>query len=240
MFSWENTSSEIASDRPEIAILPVGATEQHGMHLPLATDALIAEDLSRAVAEKLDAFLLPVIPISNSQEHQDFMGSLWIQPDTLARVITDICRALKRHGFRKIVVLGVHGGNWILKPTVRQINLNDLEMMVILAGLDAGGKGVWGADGQIHAGKIETSCILHLRPELVKGAGVDCQPDVPQGYIDYVGMKGCTPKGAWGSPSAASAELGRKVLADSVVGIVDYVRTTFAFIERTRNPKATD
>jgi len=239
MLTTRNTSGEVAAARPEIAVLPVGATEQHSSHLPLATDALIAGHLAEAVAEQLDAFLLPVLAVTNSQEHQDFMGSLWIQPDTLARVVTDICGALKHHGFRKIVVLSVHGGNWILKPTVRSINLNDPDMMVILAGLNSG-TDVWSAPGQIHAGKNETSCILHIDPTLVKGRADDFVPQVPQGYIDYVGVKGCSPTGVWGSPSGASAEWGKKVLAESARGIVDYVTKTFDYIAKTRTSAKSD
>ena len=234
MFSWENTYKELADGRPEIALLPVGAIEQHSTHLPLGTDWLIAKHLARLVAERLDAFLLPALPISNSQEHQDFMGTLWIGPATLAAVITDICAALKHHGFRKIVVLSGHGGNWIIKPTVRHINLNDPEMMVIMAGPGTAGASSSSKAKNIHAGMVETSLIMHLHPELVKGKGEDFQPEVPQGYMDYVGIKGCTPTGTWGSPSKASVETGQKIVAEMVEGIVAYTRKTFDYIEQTR------
>jgi len=65
----------------------------------------MGEDLSRKVAEALDAYLLPVLPFGNSQEHQDFFGTVWLQPTTLRQALMDICRSLKSHGIRKILVM---------------------------------------------------------------------------------------------------------------------------------------
>ena len=234
MISYENTSPEVAAAKPEIALFPIGALEQHSSHLPLATDSIIAHHLSRLLAEKLNAFLLPVLPISNSQEHQDFFGTVWIQPDTLARVITDVCAALKHHGFRKIVILSVHGGNWIIKPTVRRINLSDPDITVITAPLEAGPMSPWSEPGQVHACRNETSCILHLHPDLVKALPADFIPTVPRDYPDYVGMKGCTPTGVWGSPSAASPELGAKLLDQAADALAEHVRKTFDYIAHNR------
>jgi creatinine amidohydrolase len=71
-----NTSSEIAQSEIDLAIVPIGATEQHGAYLPLATDSLEAEAVAKGVAERLNAFLLPVLPFSNSEAHTGFRGSV--------------------------------------------------------------------------------------------------------------------------------------------------------------------
>ncbi len=234
MFSAENTSPELAAGKPSIALVPVGAVEQHAAHLPLITDALIAQELSRRVAEKLDAYLLPVLPVSNSQEHMHFAGTVWIQPHTLAQVITDLCTALDYQGIRKIAVLSFHGGNWIIKPTVRRINLDNPRLSVITAPVEAAGCPLWDEPGQIHACRNETSLLLHLRPDLVKGTTPDFIPTVPQTYLDYVGVKGVSPTGVWGSPSKASAELGRRLLEQTADGLARYIHSTFDFIAKNK------
>ena len=109
-----NTSKEIAQARPAIAILPVGSLEQHGEHLPIATDWLRADDAARRLAERLgDCYLLPALAYANSQEHMDLAGTITLRPSTLALVVEDIVLSLRHQGIRRIVVLTTHGGNWI-------------------------------------------------------------------------------------------------------------------------------
>ncbi len=142
MVNWENTFHEIAQAKAEIGILPIGAIEQHSYHLPVATDWLIAQELSRRVAQDLgNCYLLPALPFSCSREHSDFAGSIWIRPATLAAIIEDIVRALHHQGIEKVVVLVAHGGNWVVKPTVREINLDRNGVKVILPSLEGGGGG---------------------------------------------------------------------------------------------------
>ncbi|MDH4178971.1 MAG: creatininase family protein, partial [Armatimonadota bacterium] len=88
MVNSENTFHEIEQAHPEIALLPIGAIEQHSYHLPLATDFLVAQALGHLVAEQLDnCYLLPALPFSCSREHCDFFGTVWLRPATLAAVI---------------------------------------------------------------------------------------------------------------------------------------------------------
>ena len=222
MVTYENTFQELEDAHPEIAVVTVGAVEQHSAHMPVGTDFLMAGVLSRKVAEELDAYLLPVLPFSNSQEHQDFFGTVWLQPTTLRQIVIDICRALKHHGIRKILVMECHGGNWILKPTVREINLNDREMMVILAGPGTATAKLHGAKIQLHCTHGETALMMHAFPELMKGVPEDFQPDVGREFLDYVGMRAVTPTGVWGTPSEATGELGERVLGEWVERIVTY------------------
>ncbi|MDD9987884.1 MAG: creatininase family protein, partial [Spirochaetaceae bacterium] len=104
----------MAASGTELAILPVGATEQHGSYLPLATDSLEAEAVARGVAERLDAFLLPVLPFSNSEAHAGFRGSVSLSPSTLLTVVKELALDLIGQGFRYVVLLNMHGGNLVL------------------------------------------------------------------------------------------------------------------------------
>jgi len=131
MLSWENTTFEIAAAGVDLAVLPIGAIEQHSHHLPIGTDWLSVRAVARLAAERLNALLLPALPYGNSQEHQAFVGTIWLRPDTLARVVTDIIDALAHHDIRRTVIVNGHGGNWILKPTVREINLSRDDVLVL-------------------------------------------------------------------------------------------------------------
>jgi creatinine amidohydrolase len=132
MVNWENTFHEIQQAKPEIALLPIGSIEQHSYHLPVATDYLAAQALAERVARELDScYLLPALPFSCSREHLDFFGTVWLRPATLAAVVEDLVGALHHHGIRKVAVLVAHGGNWIVKPTIREINLDRKGVHVI-------------------------------------------------------------------------------------------------------------
>jgi len=224
---YENTFAEIEDAAPEIAVLTVGATEQHSAHLPIGTDFLMGGVIARRVAEALDAFLLPVLPFGNSQEHQDFFGTIWLQPTTLRQVVIDICRSLKHHGIRKVLVIDAHGGNWILKPTVREINLNDPAMTVILMGPGTITGKLQGAKIELHCTNTETARMMHVFPELVKGRPKDFHPEVGREYLDYVGMRAVAPTGVWGTPESATPEMGRRSIDEMTRVIVDYARDTF-------------
>ena len=234
VLSWENTSFEIAEARVDLAILPIGAIEQHSHHLPIGTDWLGAQAVARAAAERLGAFLLPALPYSNSQEHQAFAGTIWLRPETLARVVVDIINSLARQGIRRVVIINAHGGNWILKPTVRELNLSRDDVLVLWAGAEVLTRGA-AAVPELHSGEGETSRMLHLHPELVKlDRAVDARPDVTSEYLDYVGVGGVSPDGPWGQPTKATAAYGRELFERSVENLVNYVRETLARVEPIR------
>ena len=240
MVNWENTFSEIEAAKPAIAVLAVGAVEQHSTHLPVGTDFLMGGVMARRVAVALGAYLLPTLPVGNSQEHQDFAGTLWLQPATLALVVKDLCAALKTHGIRKVVIIDAHGGNWILKPTVREINLNDREMTVILTGPGQFTAEFRGSKFELHCGEIETGRMMAEYPGLVKGTAGDFIPEEGREYLDYVGMRAVSPTGIWGNPSKATPEGGRRSLDETCARMVDYARRTFRRIEEIKSKQAGD
>jgi len=234
MVNWENTFAEIRQAKPEIAILPIGAIEQHSYHLPVATDYLAAQALSERVARELgNCYLLPALPFSCSREHMDFFGTVWLRPSTLAAVIEDLVGALHHHGIRKIVMLVAHGGNWIVKPTIREIDLDRKGVQVIFTTPDAFTV-EQGEFADLHAGRGETSLVMHLRPELVKMDQVkpDFAPAVGREFFDYTGIGGVSPTGLWGAPSKASASEGEEMLRAATARTVEYIKRTFAELDR--------
>jgi len=228
-----NTSEELKESKVDTAIIPIGAIEQHGPHLPLGTDWIVVQEIAKRVAEKLgNCYLLPAIPYSNSQEHLDFPGTVSLKPLTLMNLLRDIILSLYLHGIKKIIVIQGHGGNWIVKPTIRELNLEYPDLKVIHA-WPMGEKPV-----EVHAGEIETSRLLYLREDLVKkNLLFDNVPDATQEYIDYVGMKVLTLHGHWGRASKASRVKGENIINDTVKRIVSYVTETFSKLEELESKR---
>lgn len=231
-----NTSQEIADANPPIALLPVGSLEQHGEHLPIATDWLRADDLGRRLAEALgNCYLLPAIAYANSQEHMDMAGTITLRPSTLALVIEDIVLSLRHHGIRRIVIFTTHGGNWVLKPTIRDLNFRYRDLRIIHADgpLLAERESM---PGEMHAGHGETAAILALRPDLVKGRSPDHAAPFGREWLDYAGMGAVTETGTWGEPSKAEPETYRANLETMVERRATYIRETFARLDEIRGP----
>ncbi len=234
MVNWMNTFHEIEQAAAEYAILPVGAIEQHSYHLPVGTDFLCAQALSQRVAEALGScYLLPALPISCSREHSDFVGTVYIRPATLAALIEDVVKALERQGIKKVILLVGHGGNWVIKPTVREINLARTGVKVILIPPEFITIGPT-AMVDLHAGQTETSLIMHLHPEHVKSEKMapDFAPAQGREFMDYTGVRPTSPTGLWGAPSKGTAEEGVKLLEAATKRAVEYIKKTFADFDR--------
>lgn len=175
----EVTAPEAAERITEdsIVILPLGAIEQHGPHLPLATDLIVVEAYADAVihefGEQLDLWLLPALPYTNSGEHLWSPGTVAHTPETLLAITREIGRSLARLRARRVVLLNGHGGNTSLLDVVcRELRVaHGFMTFLVHAALppDHGGVGHPDEAGLgIHGGLGETSMVMHLRPELVR------------------------------------------------------------------------
>ena len=157
--------------------MALGATEQHGPHMPLATDALIGDHLARIVAERLDAFLAPTLRVGCSEHHVGFAGTISLSEETYHSVIAEMVRSLLRGGFGRIVLLPTHGGNFgplagalaKLEDSERAhvVALTDLGVLFEIARIGEREFGVPLGEGGLHAGEWETSLMLAIHPELV-------------------------------------------------------------------------
>jgi len=181
---WQDlTTTDFGRVDPErtLALLPVAAIEQHGPHLPLATDALINDGIVRATLERLPADLtLLVLPAQNvglSPEHTSFAGTLSVRDSSLLDAWTDLGRSVARTGLRKLVVFNTHGGQKALVDLLAVRLRTELGMLVVRATYFTFGTlpGLFDADElvhDIHGGEVETSLLLHLRPDLVRTAAL--------------------------------------------------------------------
>jgi creatinine amidohydrolase len=227
-----NKSPEIAASGVHRAILPIGSIEQHSIHLPVGTDWICAEELGRRIAERLDAYVLPALPFSTCAEHCQFKGTVGLRQVTFMTVIKDIAEALFQQGFDEIGMITWHGGNWALKPAVRELNMSIPGISVAWAVpydlAHAKLREVFPYyDEDIHAGDFETSCILVTNPEAVGSERVDYVPPVGREFFDYVPFGSVSRDGVWGRPSLASAEKGEKAFQITVDATAEYLLQTW-------------
>lgn len=239
--TWPEVEQAVAAGYDNL-LLMLGATEQHGPHLPLATDSLIAQELAQVVAEKLGKILIaPVVPLGTSDEHMDFAGTLSLSKSTLAGLIADIGRSAARHNFKRLIVLTAHGGNYDAiragaaqlrrdYPGLEVVALTDLlEWLQMEASRQAPESAISPQAAGWHAGERETSQLLHLRPEMVQPAKAEAgyvgnfKAILPQ--LTTVGLRPVTPNGVLGDPANASPERGRLYLEQAAQALVDAIRS---------------
>ncbi|MEV6880368.1 creatininase family protein [Streptomyces sp. NPDC051135] len=203
----------------QIAVLPVGSYEQHGPHLPLATDTLVACAVAREIGAAYPVHLLPPVTIGCSHEHADWPGTVSISAVTLYAVVRDIAESLRRSGVEALVVVNGHGGNYVLGNVVQESSARGERMALFPAAEDwetarlrAGV--VTSLLTDMHAGEIETSILLHTHPELVRPGheAADFVAD-DRRHLLSLGMSAYTDSGVIGRPSLGSAEKGKELLA---------------------------
>jgi creatinine amidohydrolase len=214
------TTTDGVAAHAAVAVLPLGAFEQHGPYLPLVTDTLISSAVAYAVSTHHDVSLLPPITFGCSHEHAAFPGTVSISPTTLAAVVNDIATSLAKQGSSGLLLVNAHGGNYVLANVVQQANAEG----TIRVGLypsredwsearDAAGIMSSGHD-DMHAGELEASILLAAHPTYLRD-GWDTADHVAtdRRYLPTLGMQAYTTSGVIGYPSKASAEKGHAVLA---------------------------
>ncbi len=214
-----------------VAVLPVGSFEQHGAHLPLATDTFLACLIAGRVAETYGLRLLPPLTITCSHEHADWPGTVSVSATTLCRTIEDVRNSLGQQGIERLAIVNAHGGNHVLTNVAMQANAESEAVSVVLFP----GREEWTTareyaslasthSADMHAGEIETSMLLHAAPELVGDyLHADHAAD-PRPHLAATGMRGYTSTGVVGAPSQATAAKGAAVLDSLDMQFADYLK----------------
>ena len=235
---WEGCIDDIKDT--DLVILPIGSIEQHGPHLPVVTDWVIADAIGRGLAEKTGGFYIPALPISTNKEHRGKKGSVGMHSDTFYRMVTDICLDLKDQGFKRIAIIQGHGGIFVMNPVVRELNAN-YNPDIFVAKLDImeicwtafQAHSILETPMGVHAEEIETSLILHLHPELVNmSKAIDFYPQTPRSSLNYGGMLRFCPDGVWGSATKGSAEKGKKMLEIAVNEMMNEMNNIFEMMSK--------
>jgi mycofactocin precursor peptide peptidase len=200
------------AQRP-LVLVPVGSTEQHGPHLPLQTDTLIATAVAREAAVRLGGYVAPAVSIGASGEHQGFPGVVSIGTETLHLVLVELVRSLSTWSGRIVLVNG-HGGN--VPALARAVD------QLVAEGHDV----CWlpcAAGGDAHAGRTETALLLHLAPLLVRLELAEAGNTRPFRELlpELVahGVRRLSPNGVLGDPAGATAAEGAELFETMVEAV---------------------
>lgn len=243
--SWAQAREALG--RAQVALLPVGSTEQHGPHLPLGTDWLTAQEIARRASARGGWLVLPTVPVGVSEHHRQFWGTLWVPPEVLRDYVMGVARALASHGLRKLVFVNGHGGNTAaLEEAARRLRQERIYAFVYVW---------WRAVSEViaqviegsgsHAGELETAVMLAIAPELVRPehyreAAERSAPEwgkrvegVEVGFdtLDF-SQSGCI-----GDPGRATVEKGERVLAAAAERLDAFCRWLAAQPEEALAPK---
>lgn len=246
--SWPQAQAEIEAGA--IAILPIGSLEQHGRHLALNTDNVLADAIGEAVAERASAdgvrvLLCPPLHYGYTMHNMDFPGTLTLRMETLLALGEDLVTSLAHHGCRKAILLNTHGSNWsvldlvsrrvmnrhpdVLVAAVSPVKMAATQLEALREAKETG--------GMAHGCELETSLMLYLRPELVemdKAVKDISQPESRFYWRDILrGSRGvaladltrhASRTGLVGDPTVASAAKGKQFFEILVSTCVEFVR----------------
>jgi len=229
----ESTWTDVRDAETDLALLPVGSTEQHGPHAPLGVDAMTAEAVAEAGAERYaatdggEAVVGPTIPVGVAEEHRDFDGSLWVSEDTFRAYVRETVESLVHHGFRRVVVVNGHGGNVdALRELCGRVSRDE----------DADAYAVqytWfdavTVEDLGHGGPAETSFVRHLRPDLVREDRTEAAAaGAADGWGEWLhgtnlayDSSEFTDSGVVGDPRDGDAALGEELLAESADALAE-------------------
>jgi creatinine amidohydrolase len=228
---------QLLDNRPNVAVLPWGATEAHNYHLPHGTDVIEATSVAHAAAERAhgrgaNVIVLPAIPFGNDAQQLDQVATISIRTETAIAILDDVAHSLTRQGIDRLLILNAHGGNEF-KPLVRDV-VEEYEMLVAVVNFwqvaPEQQRAIFDDPGD-HAGDLETSLLLHLRPELVVMGQAGEGKTVPF-QIEALRKPGVWTPRPWstshpdtgcGNPVKATAEKGKRyfdVVSDAVAKVI--------------------
>ena len=237
---WEQLRSpqlKSLADVNAIVVVPVGSMEQHGPHLPVKVDALLATEVARRAALKIQThqpiLVTPTVWCGLAEHHMDFCGTLTLDFETFHALLRNLCRSIRHHGFRRIFLLNGHGGNIAALNVICSELVRELDGLRVVSGTYWTLPEVAEKFAEIlevqqnvrHAGEAETSMMLALEPELVDQSilnQADGTPEIPfygSGVSRWVSFKEVSENGVIGSPSVATAAKGELLLEVASEGI---------------------
>jgi creatinine amidohydrolase len=206
--------------KKQIAIIPVGSTEQHGPHLPISTDSDIVTEIASRLSERISGSLLPTITYGISNEHFPFFN-LSIKKSTLSRILEDLCESLIKNGISRILIINGHYGNLnsLKSFEKKQKKKNRIKIFSYWKYMERDFD---------HAGNIETSIMLAISKNVdmkkaKKGFQTDGMSKQEILKINKLAQKSfpkITGNGIWGDPTKSSAKLGKKIIKEIVDNLV--------------------
>jgi creatinine amidohydrolase/Fe(II)-dependent formamide hydrolase-like protein len=209
------------------AVLPLGSTEQHGPHLPFATDSWIGDALAERLCARVgDAIRLPTLTVGCSSEHLGFPGTIALRPSTLRALLLDVVDSLRRHRFERLFVFSAHGGNCApLADALAEIRaaaaplevvaFTDLDRLSDLWHRESSGQGISAEASGHHAGEFETSILLAIRAEAVRRGRLErgfVEPTSDPQSLFHPSLRAHAPSGTVGDPTVADARRGERYL----------------------------
>jgi len=222
--SW----TDLDDAETDLALLPVGSTEQHGPHAPMATDTLNAETVAERGAAEYDGEVVvaPAVPVAVAEEHRAFTGTLWTSEDTFRTYVRDIVGSLAHHGWDRVVLVNGHGGNIAaLREVAGTISRHDAAYTVPFTWFDE-------VDSEVsmgHGGPLETALLRHANPDAVDedrleeaASGASDRWGHWQGRVNLAyDSDEFTENGVVGDPRDGSADLGEQLLASAGEALAD-------------------
>lgn len=240
-FQWSNLRSPeltTLAEQDPIVIIPVASTEQHGPHLPVQVDALLVNEVAlraaRIVRAHTPIVVAPTVWFGLAEHHMDFGGTLTVEFDTFRAVIRNLVHSMQRHGFRRILLLNGHGGNMNAMDVIVTELALDRDLKIAAAtyfdlpeAVAAFPAVLEDQSGGLHAGELETSMVLALRPDLVdKDEMRALEGSVtswlqPSGIYRPVSFLERTETGVNGHTRNSTAEKGEKLLEIAAISLAN-------------------
>jgi len=225
----ESTSEEIGAAAADglVAVVPVGAVEQHGPHLPTGTDALLAEHAAKRACSRTGDVLLPTVTLGCSLGHTEhWPGTLSLTPSTLSLVVVELGRWAYASGFRRFLLVNAHATNGPpCQSALLQLRYELPDLLVRFVSVfdltpEISTRYRSDAD-DFHANEAETSLVLHLAPEQVRTERAVDEEDRTRGRVWQYAMPAVSRSGVVGAPSMAEATSGESLLDLVVDALVD-------------------